>query len=302
MQASALHSYPIGVQTFEDIRRRHLVYIDKTAYIWALAHEGGKSFFLNRPRRFGKSLLVSTMHAYFEGRRNLFEGLAIDRLETEWKTSPVIQLDMSTVKTRDVDGLLSHLDSILMWLEERFGVERSDELPGPRLQTLIRTAASTSEHGVVVLVDEYDAPLLNVIDDPELLDRFRQIMREFYIPLKACDADLRFVFLTGITKFSQLSIFSELNNLRNISMLPDYAGICGITEEELATQMLPTSWRLRKSSKPHPTRRSRASRNTTTVTISAADLPTSTTLSACLTRLPTGRSEHTGSPRARPHL
>lgn len=235
--AALVNNYPVGVQTFEDIRRRELLYVDKTAYIWDLAHQGGKAFFLSRPRRFGKSLLISTMQAYFEGRCDLFQGLAIDRLETAWEARPVIRLDLSTVKTRDVEGLMSHLSFQLKMQEDRFGIARSEELPGPRLQALIQQVVEDTGKQAVILVDEYDAPLLNVVDEPELLEQFRQIMREFYIPLKACDADLDFVFLTGITKFSQLSIFSELNNLRNISMEPAFAAICGITEEELTGQM-----------------------------------------------------------------
>lgn len=231
--------YPVGIQTFEIIRREGYLYVDKTDYIWNLVHGGGKAFFLNRPRRFGKSLLLSTMQAYFEGRRDLFEGLAIDGLETEWEPGPVIRLDMSLVKQVDVDGLMASLDRILRSQEERFGGNPADVTPGSRLQTLIQRAAGGERGSVVILVDEYDAPLLNVVDDPEMLERFRQVMREFYIPLKACDADLRFVFLTGITKFSQLLVFSELNNLVNISMNPAYAGICGISEEELHSQMEP---------------------------------------------------------------
>lgn len=180
------------------------------------------------------------MQAYFEGRRELFEGLAVDRLETEWEPSPVIRLDMSMVKATSVEGLEAQIDDLLQGIEaEVSGGERLAGTAGGRLAALIRRAAAGRPASVVVLVDEYDAPLLNVIDDPELLPAFRQVMREFYIPLKACDEHLRFVFLTGITKFSQLSIFSELNNLRNISMEPRYAGICGITEDELHGSLAP---------------------------------------------------------------
>ena len=230
--------YPVGIQDFPKLRNGGFVYIDKTDYIWRLAHENGSSFFLNRPRRFGKSMLVSTMQAYFEGRRELFSGTALERMETEWETWPVIRLDLSTVKTRDLDALEARLSDILRNLENEFtdGVRLAETLGG-RLQALITHVREQASKQVVVLVDEYDAPLLNVIDDPEQLDAFRQVMREFYIPLKACDADLRFVFLTGITKFSQLSIFSELNNLTNISMDPAYAGICGITADELDSEM-----------------------------------------------------------------
>ncbi len=201
-----------------------------------MLQSGGKYFFLSRPRRFGKSLLVSTLKAYFEGRRDLFEGLALGGLEAEWETYPVIRIDLSIVKTRDPQTLLSLLDAALRWPEDELGPAPQDMTPGSRLKGLIARAYARTGKPVVVLVDEYDAPLLNVVDDPKVLGVFRDTMREFYAPLKACDEYLRFVFLTGITKFSQLSIFSELNNLRNISMDPAFAAICGITQEELETQ------------------------------------------------------------------
>lgn len=178
------------------------------------------------------------MQDYFEGRRELFNGLAADELEKDWISSPVIRLDMSTVRPTSVEGLKNLLGDVLCALEERFaGGRRLASTLGGRLAALIDCAAAGRKGSVVVLVDEYDAPLLNVIDDPGMLEAFRDIMREFYIPLKACDEQLRFVFLTGITKFSQLSIFSELNNLTNISMDPAYAGICGITADELDSEM-----------------------------------------------------------------
>lgn len=229
--------YPVGIQTFEDIRREGYVYVDKTEFIWRLAHENGKSFFLSRPRRFGKTLLVSTMKAYFEGRLDLFEGLAVERLEEDWAQSPVLRIDLSMVKTRDIDVLHSHLNVLLAGFERDYGLESPLDTPGFRLARLIECAHEQTGEKVVVLVDEYDAPLLNVTDDPSLLESFREVMREFYMPLKACDEYLRFVFLTGITKFTQLSVFSELNNLTSISLDPRYAGICGITEEELLSAM-----------------------------------------------------------------
>lgn len=231
--------YPIGIQTFQKLREEGYQYVDKTEYVYLLAHEDGNSFFLSRPRRFGKSLLLSTMQAYFQGRRELFEGLMLGSLETEWESYPVLRLDLSTVKTRDMGELQLMLDAVLRPYELAFGRDEADQTPGSRLKSLIERAHTQTGKKVVVLVDEYDAPLLNVIDSPDLLADFRMAMREFYIPLKAADEHLRFVFLTGITKFSQLSIFSELNNLRNISMDPTFAGICGITEEELTTQMGP---------------------------------------------------------------
>ena len=228
--------FPIGVQTFSQVRQDFEGYVDKTAHIHRLAHESGKYFFLSRPRRFGKSLLLSTMQAYFEGRRELFSDLAMEKLETEWESLPVIKLDLSTVKTRDASRLEPLLDSALRPAEDTYGRDPLDITPGSRLKSLIKRAHDQSGTQVVVLIDEYDAPLLNVVDDPARLEVFRGVMREFFAPLKACDEWLRLVFITGITKFSQLSIFSELNNLRDITMDPTYASICGITKEELFEQ------------------------------------------------------------------
>ena len=182
--------YPIGMQTFSELREDGYLYVDKTEFVWRLAHENGKAFSLTRPRRFGKSLLISTMQAYFEGRREPFRGLAIERLETEWVESPVIRLDLSTVKTRNVGELNARLDDIMSSLEgELCEGRRLAETLGGRLQALITLLRRKTARQVVVLVDEYDAPLLNVVDDPVFLDRFREVMRGFYIPLKACDAD-----------------------------------------------------------------------------------------------------------------
>ncbi len=230
--------YPVGIQTFSEIRTNGYVYVDKTAFIYDLAHWSGKTFFLSRPRRFGKSLLISTMQAYFEGRRELFEGLAVEELEGgEWESYPVIRVDLSTVKTTDPGQLVQLLEFALSRLEKTWGRDPDAETPGSRLMALINAAHAQTGKQVVVLIDEYDAPLLNVTHDAEKLQVFREAMREFYAPLKACDELLRFVFISGITKFSQLSIFSELNNLTNISLLPQFAGICGITEEELTSQL-----------------------------------------------------------------
>ena len=236
-EVAAAHKYPVGIQTFREIREQGYLYVDKTRYIYGLAHGSGKTYFLSRPRRFGKSLLLSTMQAYFEGRRELFEGLAVSELETEWESFPVIRIDLSGVKTPNVDELGEYLDAVLVGLEDVWGRDERLTKPGPRLASLIRSAHSQTGKPVVVLVDEYDAPLLNVAHDPERLQAFREQMRAFYAPLKSCDEMLRFVMLTGITKFSQLSIFSELNNLTNISMLPQFAGICGITQDELEGRM-----------------------------------------------------------------
>ena len=231
--------YPIGTQTFSVLRERGDIYVDKTEYVYRMAHGNAKYLFLSRPRRFGKSLLVSTLRAYFEGRKELFEGLAIEQLEEEWTEYPVLHFDMSLGKHLDQAALGRYLLFILDNNEQRFGIKGESEDPNLRLTTLIRAIYQQTGKQVVVLIDEYDAPLLDVVHEEEELPKLRQVMRNFYSPLKACDPYLRFVFLTGITKFSQLSIFSELNNIKNISMLPEYAAICGISKDELLTQMAP---------------------------------------------------------------
>ncbi len=232
--------YPIGIQTFEKLRAGNYLYIDKTEYVHRLVHSNAQYVFLSRPRRFGKSLLTSTLHSYFEGRKDLFKGLAIEQLETEWTTYPVLHFDMSMAKHLDREQLQRHLAFQLNGLEEKFGLTTTDlSDANDRLTNLIKHAYAKTGRQVVVLIDEYDAPLLDVLHEDENLPALRNVMRNFYSPLKACDPYLRFVFLTGITKFSQLSIFSELNNIKNISMDKNYAAICGITEEEMLTQMSP---------------------------------------------------------------
>ena len=229
--------YPIGIQTFEEIRRLDNVYVDKTAYVYHMTHTSGKFFFLSRPRRFGKSLLVSTMQSYFEGRKDLFKGLAIEKSEREWESYPVLHFDMSGGKHLDKEQLEFYLGYQLEPLERKWGITTPKEGTNNRLTDLITAAHKQTGKQVVVLIDEYDAPLLDVVHEDQNLGVLRNVMRNFYSPLKKCEPMLRFVFLTGITKFSQLSIFSELNNIKNISMDEEYAGICGITKEELLTQM-----------------------------------------------------------------
>lgn len=228
--------YPLGIQTFSEIRNRNMLYIDKTAYVYRLA-SSGKFFFLSRPRRFGKSLLVSTFQSYFEGKKELFKGLAIEQLEHEWNEYPVLHFDMSGGKHMNKEQLNRYLLYILKSNEERFGVNTDSTDPNIRLSNLINSIYQQTGKQVVVLIDEYDAPLLDVVHQEEDLGALRQIMRNFFSPLKLSEPYLRFVFITGITKFSQLSIFSELNNIKNISMDEPYAGICGITKDELLTQM-----------------------------------------------------------------
>ena len=229
--------YPIGIQTFERIREEDMFYVDKTEYVYRMTHTDGKYFFLSRPRRFGKSLLVSTFQSYFEGRKSLFEGLALGKLEKEWEEYPVLHFDMSLGKHMEKEQLERYLLQILEQNEQRFGVVFDSPDPNIRLINLIQAAYEKTGKQVVVLIDEYDAPLLDVAHETESLDALRNVMHNFYSPLKGCERMLRFVFLTGITKFSQLSIFSEHNNISNISMDDDYAGICGITKEELLSQM-----------------------------------------------------------------
>ena len=229
--------YPIGIQTFSKIREGNFLYVDKTEYVYRMTHSASSYMFLSRPRRFGKSLLTSTLHSYFSGREELFRGLAMEKLEKEWIQYPVLHFDMSMAKHVDKDKLMNLLDFMLTEHERTLGIDAAGTDPNLRLTNLIKRAYEQTGRKVVVLIDEYDAPLLDVVHERENLGVLRDVMRNFYSPLKACDPYLRYVFLTGITKFSQLSIFSELNNIKNISMDEPYAAICGITEKEIKEQM-----------------------------------------------------------------
>ena len=231
-----LKKCPLGIQTFSEVREGDYIYIDKTDMVYRMT-QSFKYVFLSRPRRFGKSLLASTLHSYFSGKKELFKGLAIERLETEWTEHPVLHFDMSLGKHMGKEQLERFLGERLVFEERKYGIENPAKDINDRLTNLIAIAFEKTGRKVVVIIDEYDAPLLDVVHEDELLPQLRQVMRNFYSPLKACDPYLRFVFLTGITKFSQMSIFSELNNLKNISIMPEYAGICGITEEELTAQL-----------------------------------------------------------------
>jgi hypothetical protein len=226
--------YPIGIQDFSELRRLKAIYVDKTSLIYRLTHRS-KYIFLSRPRRFGKSLLTSTLHYYFEGRRELFAGLAMEQLEKEWTAHPVLHFDLSTVKGKPIDAIRRSIALQLERHEALYGKGDTTLAPGDRLDVLIRNAHAQTGQKVVVLIDEYDAPILDVLHNEELREDIRLLLREFYSPLKACDPYLRFVFITGISMFSQLSIFSELNNLEVISRSEDYATLCGITEQELRT-------------------------------------------------------------------
>ena len=231
-----LKRLPVGIQTFSNIIEGDMLYIDKTEYIWNMI-QLSKYVFLSRPRRFGKSLLVSTLQAYFEGRRELFKGLYIESVEKEWTEYPVLRFDMSMGKHMEREQLERYLIYILGENEKRFGIISDHPDPNVRMKNLISQVYEKTGKKVVVLIDEYDAPLLDVVHEDTKFPILRNVMRNFYSPLKAADPYLQFVFLTGITKFSQLSIFSELNNLKNISMIPDYAALCGISKEEMLTQM-----------------------------------------------------------------
>ena len=231
--------YPVGIQTFSRLREEGYLYIDKTDLVWKMTKES-PFVFMSRPRRFGKSLLTTTLESYFKGQKELFEGLKIMDLETEWEQYPVIHLDISCAKNKISSAELQRaLVLMLKPLAKEFGRDEDELSPGEILSGTIRRAYEQTGKQVVVIIDEYDAPLLEVLHEESLLPEFRRIMQELYQPLKASEAMIRFCFITGITKFSQLSIFSTVNNLTNVSMDAKYAAICGITEEEFATQMAP---------------------------------------------------------------
>jgi len=227
--------YPIGIQTFSRIRREGFVYVDKTDLVWQLAHYA-KYIFLSRPRRFGKSLLTSTLESYFRGERELFEGLKIMQLEQEWEQYPVIRLDISVAKAqKDAEALRHSLVVMLAKYEKFYGDNPLEQTPGQKLAGIIQRAYEMTGKQVAVIIDEYDAPLLDVLHDDGELDDKRKVMQEFYVPLKANEQYVKFCFITGITKFSQLSIFSTINNLTNVTLDTAFSTICGITEEELST-------------------------------------------------------------------
>ena len=232
MTLMGMKELPIGVQTFDKIVEGGYMYVDKTGYVYEIANKFGYVF-LSRPRRFGKSLLSSTFHSYFAGEKELFDGLEAGRLETEWVKHPVFHFDMSTAKHMNEDQLLEELDKKLDAYERIYGRGKKDVRVNQRLEGLVHRSVDQTGAKAVIIIDEYDAPLLDVMNDRERLVPMRQIMRNFYSPIKSLDPYLRFVFITGINKFAQLSIFSELNNLKNISMLPEFSAVCGISQSEL---------------------------------------------------------------------
>lgn len=224
--------YPIGMQSFADLRQGGYLYVDKTLYIKKMI-DGSKYYFLSRPRRFGKSLFMSTVEAYFKGRKELFRGLYIERFTDEWSEYPVIHFDMSARAYSSEDDLLSKLEFLLSNAESELLGRTLEGRVEDRFSTLIRQAREKTGKKVVVLIDEYDKPLLETINDPRIQNHYRDCLRGFYTVLKSMDPCLEFVMLTGVTKFGAMSIFSGLNNLNDISLDDAYAGICGITEEEL---------------------------------------------------------------------
>ena len=228
--------FPIGIQTFDKLIEGGYLYIDKTGYVDEIASKY-QYVFLSRPRRFGKSLLSSTFHCYFEGRKELFEGLKAGERKTEWKKHPVFHFDMSTAKHMNEEQLLSELNIKLNAYEKIYGKADDEIFTNQRLEGLVHRAFEQTGEQAVLIIDEYDAPLLDVMNDKVRLPSLRQIMRNFYSPIKSLDPYLRFVFITGINKFAQLSIFSELNNLQNISMMPEYSAICGISQSEMEAGM-----------------------------------------------------------------
>ncbi len=234
-----VNKYPVGIQTFEEIREDNYLYVDKTRYIVDFLIKGMKYVFLSRPRRFGKSLFASTLQAYFEGRKELFEGLAIADYEKNWTKHPVLHFDMSGAKHFDEEQLKRYLHLRLRPYEDLYGRNEEEVDANERLTGIVERAYKKTGQKVVVIIDEYDAPLLDVVHESENLAALRRIMQNFYSPLKMLDPYLEFTFITGITKFSQLSIFSELNNLENISMFDQYSAICGISLTELTTVMRP---------------------------------------------------------------
>lgn len=224
--------YPVGIQSFSEIREGGYVYVDKTAYVHQLIKEG-KYYFLSRPRRFGKSLLLSTIDAYFSGRRELFKGLAMYSLTDDWEPHPVLHLDLNNREYSDYESLIKELSAFLERWEAVYGDEKKDRDVEERFAHLIENAHLKTGRKVVVLIDEYDKPMLNAIDDEHLATRYRKTLKAFYSNLKTMDPHIEFAMLTGVARFSKVSIFSDLNNLRDISFSHKYSAICGITNEEL---------------------------------------------------------------------
>lgn len=226
--------YPIGIQDFEKLRTKGYSYVDKSRFVYKLATEG-EYYFLSRPRRFGKSLFLSTLEAYFQGKKELFKGLAIYDLETEWKKYPIFHIDLNTANFREKDSLYTVLNDYLTTWESKYGTRESEATLALRFKGVIARAAEKEGCGVVILIDEYDKPILQTLRAPELQAEHRAQLKAFYSVLKTQDRYIKFAFLTGVTKFGKVSVFSDLNNLTDISMDHRYISICGMTEKELLT-------------------------------------------------------------------
>lgn len=226
--------YPIGIQDFEKLRTNGYSYVDKSRFVYKLATEG-EYYFLSRPRRFGKSLFLSTLEAYFQGKKELFEGLAIYDLETEWKKYPIFHIDLNTANFQEKDSLYKVLNDYLTTWESKYGTRESEATLALRFKGVIARAAEKEGCCVVILIDEYDKPILQTLRDPELQAEHRAQLKAFYSVLKTQDRYIKFAFLTGVTKFGKVSVFSDLNNLTDISMDHRYISICGMTEKELLT-------------------------------------------------------------------
>ena len=233
-----LQNLPIGIQNFEKIRNDGYLYVDKTEIVYRLA-TSGSYYFLSRPRRFGKSLLLSTLQAYFEGKRELFDGLAISRLETKWERYPILHLDLNTRNYKDAEALTGILNEYLEKWEVIYGDAKKDRVLEERFTYVIEQAYAKTGHRVVILVDEYDKPMLQAIGNEALQDEYRNTLQSFYGALKTCDGYIRFAMLTGVTKFGKLSVFSSLNSLKDISMRKDFHAVCGITEQEFRDNFAP---------------------------------------------------------------
>ncbi len=224
--------YPIGIQSLEKLRAGNFIYVDKTKMIYRLV-QNGQYYFLSRPRRFGKSLLISTLEAYFRGQKELFDGLAIYDLETEWLEYPIFHIDLNTANFREKGSLFAILNDYLCNWEEKYGKSASETTLALRFKGVVERAAKKIGRNVVILVDEYDKPILQTFHDSELQENYRNELKAFYSVLKTQDRYIKFAFLTGVTKFGKISVFSDLNNLMDISMDNRYISICGITEKEL---------------------------------------------------------------------
>jgi hypothetical protein len=242
-QMEALKNMPIGVQDFEKLRKGNYLYVDKTALVYQMVTTGCY-YFLSRPRRFGKSMLLSTLHAYFSGKKELFKGLAIEQLETDWIQYPVLHLDLNPIEKENNKSLDSVLNDALCEWEKQYGTQESEDTFALRFKGVIRRAFAQSGQPVVILIDEYDKPVLQTIDNENLQETYRAKLKNFYGVLKSEDKYIKFAFLTGVTKFSKVSVFSDLNNLYDISMNRLYTSICGITDAELDTLFVPYIQRL----------------------------------------------------------